>query len=140
MIGYRDESYGGSGVRDAAEVVMFEIFELGNTDILSYCLPQLPTSPFVHAAKKIEWEIGEYGYVNDMSERAQRGFAIRLLREMSELDGVEIKYALWLTSKKAALKYYGGNPLPYETGPVVLSDLGYEGRLFGYAKYPIVKA
>ena len=33
---YRSEDSSGSGVRDIIEVMVFEIYELGNTDILEY--------------------------------------------------------------------------------------------------------
>ena len=33
MIQYRTEAFSGSGVRDVVEVVWYEIFVLGNTDI-----------------------------------------------------------------------------------------------------------
>lgn len=35
--GYRTESFCGSGVRQAEDVIDFEIGSLGNSDIISYC-------------------------------------------------------------------------------------------------------
>jgi len=37
-IGYRTESYGGSGVRDAIDVIRYECLDMGNTDIIETML------------------------------------------------------------------------------------------------------
>lgn len=40
MLRYRTETFSGIGPRDAAEVMAFETFELGNTDIPEYLCSQ----------------------------------------------------------------------------------------------------
>lgn len=120
---FRSEQYGGSGVRDAIEVVQFEIFELGNTDILDYFLSHNGPNAEV---ERVQAEMIKNGYVTGLD---QRRFAMSLLGD--------VKYALWLTDKEIAIRLYGEELDEYPTGPVVISDLGQEGILYGYYHMPL---
>lgn len=57
----------------------------------------------------------------------------------------EVKYALWLADEETVMDKECGYERyiddecgveAYETGPIVLSELGYDGTLYGYAEMP----
>jgi hypothetical protein len=53
---------------------------------------------------------------------------------------VNVRYALWLADKDAVEELYDGDELdvyPYETdNAIILSDLGYDGTLYGFEEMP----
>ena len=68
-----------------------------------------------------------------------------VLSEIKVKTGHDIKYALWLADEKTVFNFYGrdmaGNTLgqdydAYEIGPIILSDLGFDGTLYGYTDFP----
>jgi len=145
-IRYRTEAFSGTKERDAAEVMAFETFQLGNTDILEHIsqhylrdsLLQSKCSAFIR-------ELDDNGYVDDMGMEDQVGFFHELLEEIEHTAGVPIKYALWLADKAVVCdqSWYGYNMTHdedfecYEVGPVILSDLGHDGTLYGYTELPV---
>lgn len=153
MIRYRTESFGGSvygyGERDAAAVMAFETKELGNTDILEYlCAHALADCPLVSKMQGFVRELEENYCIDDMSLDDMEGFFKEALEEIDRLYGVNIRYALWLADPPVVLSPdcgYGRDltddfPIDaYETGPIILSDLGYDGTLYGYEEYPTPK-
>lgn len=150
MIRYRTESFGGSiyghGERDAAAVMAFETKELGNTDILEYLRTSvLKDSSLAAKMKDFERELEENYCIDDMSLDDMEGFFKEVLAEIKNESGHNIRYALWLADPPVVLSPdcgYGRDltddfPVDaYETGPVILSDLGYDGTLYGYEEYP----
>ena len=160
MVRYRTEDYSGSGIRTAVEVMAFEIFELSNIDILktlldSQLLNKQPiTDPTVwgdgsyyKSLLSSDWwrmptaekavcvmdEIEENGGIDDMSEDDRAAFIRELLTSIKASTGYDVRYALWLADEKVVRDYYGAENIDaYETGPVVLSDLGHDGTLYGY--------
>ena len=123
--------------RRALPLMLFEITELHNTDILEYVrdhydLPRIlkqNTDEYIQTIAEIEPgdDVVEY-----------------LLKEIlgciEDETGVKVEFALWLASKKAVKEFYEGNERTiygYDTtGSVILSDLGYDGTLYGFAELP----
>lgn len=160
---YRTEECGGSGVRDLESIIKFEVFELGNTDILDYILKNynlkngLLLSSFTNTIQTMR-ELCKGKNAND-SEALTRvvtaygetmidKFVESVITMVKLITKKDIKYGLWLASKNAVINRYsslpenGHNDAPtdniemYETSDVILSDLGYEGILFAYETLP----
>ena len=145
---YRNDSAFGDGVRDAARVVAYEIFELGNIDIIDYILSHVALPEVVAD----EWrgfldEYEENDFVTDengIPYHAEAKNAIAkvraLLDEVSRVAKAEIRFVLWLAGEQAVRTRYDGNDenmSAYDvSGGVVLSDLGFDGRLYGFAELP----
>lgn len=143
MLRYRTETFSGEGFRDAAEVMAFETFELGNTDIPEYlCSHQLKGSSIAPALESITKELDDNGFVDDMSWEEKVDFFREVLEDLSKVTGVNISHALWLADPDTVLNFYGkdlttGSYIDaYEPGPVVLTDLGHDGTLYGYDHDP----
>lgn len=143
MLRYRTETFSGIGPRDAADVMAFETFELGNTDIPEYlCSHQLKGSSLAPALESITRELDDNGFVDDMSWGEKVDFFREVLEDLSKVTGVNISHALWLADPDTVLNFYGkdlttGSYIDaYEPGPVVLTDLGHDGTLYGYDHDP----
>lgn len=143
MLRYRTETFSGIGPRDAAEVMAFETFELGNTDIPEYlCSHQLKGSSIAPALESITRELDDNGFVDDMSWGEKVDFFREVLEDLSKVTGVNISHALWLADSDTVLNFYGKDLTTasyidaYEPGPVVLTDLGHDGTLYGYDHDP----
>ena len=143
MLRYRTETFSGIGSRDAAEVMAFEMFELGNTDIPEYlCSHQLKGSSIAPALESIAKELDENDSVDDMSWSDKVSFFREVLLDLSKVTGVNISHALWLADSNTVLNFYGKDLTTdsyidaYEPGPVILTDLGYDGTLYGYDHEP----
>lgn len=110
--GYRTESYGGSGVRKAEDVLMFEIFELGNSDAILTFLDRhadaCPDGSFVETCRQYGDELAENGYVDDLWEDEKRDFVSRLLAFTGSSSGLTPVYALWLADRDTVKGFYGG--------------------------------
>ena len=159
---YRTESYSGTGERSAREVIAYEIGELNNTDILETLLekklltetpcsaeryPNAKASPWYQMsvadkARAMINEIEENDFVDDMSEEEFLLFADEILDSVRAITGIEVRYALWLVNKTGLMKHYSADMYDasdysaYEVGPIVLSDMGEDGLLYGYTKLP----
>lgn len=143
MLRYRTETFSGIGPRDAAEVMAFETFELGNTDIPEYlCSHQLKGSSIAPALESITKELDDNGFVDDMSWDEKVDFFREVLGDLSKVAGVNITHALWLADPNTVLNFYGKDLTldsyidAYEPGPVILTDLGHDGTLYGYGHDP----
>ena len=143
MLRYRTETFSGIGPRDAAEVMAFETFELGNTDIPEYlCSHQLKGSSIAPALESITRELDDNGFVDDMSWGEKVDFFREVLGDLSKVTGENISHALWLADPDTVLNFYGKDLTPgsyidaYEPGSVVLTDLGHDGTLYGYDHDP----
>lgn len=138
MILYRNESYSCSGERSAVIVMTYEIFELRNTDILRYCLEHYQLKEFnLRNTLSLLIDIIENDEEIEESDVAQ--IVRQLVCAVSLETHVDIRYVLWLASKDSVIEFYGGSPDSldkYESGPVILSDLGPDGILFGYPEKP----
>lgn len=143
MLRYRTETFSGIGPREAAEVMAFETFDLGNTDIPEYlCSHQLKGSSIAPALESITRELDGNGFVEDMSWEEKVVFFREVLEDLSKVTGVNITHALWLADPDTVLNFYGKDLTPdsyidaYEPGPVTLTDLGHDGTLYGYDHEP----
>lgn len=154
MIKYRTESFSGQGVRDAIEVMSYEVYELGNSDILlTLCNGLLKNDPLGDEIRTLADSMGTSKDLSYDSSYVKDLFG-RILPRIKEITGYDIKYALWLADYQAMMKtfwpwangIYDGSPCPepeegdidaYETGPVILSDGDTDGgMLYGYEEYP----
>lgn len=152
---YRTEAFFGSGVRDAVEVMAFEINTLGNTDILrtlgTGLLQGTETGKeMLSIAEQLDAD-GEGAedlfYIKDLCREA--------LKAIEAKTGVQVKYALWLAEYDDVLTHFwawafgasgatksvpkpeDGEIEAYEIGPVILSaGDGAGGMLYGYSNMP----
>lgn len=136
---YRNESYSGSGVRNAVDVIVHEIYELRNTDIIDYCLSHFSLQKMhFNLTFKVLKDIIED---DDAVEESDIRILIEdLLKNIESETGVSVNYALWLASKESVKENYDGKESTidaYEIGPVILSDLGEDGVLYGYQTKPV---
>lgn len=133
-LGYRTESYSGSGVRDLHAVLKHELSVLRNFDVLIYCNERYFAGfGFFYGDdfKKILATSADY-YVGQIEQ-----FVRRRLRTTRPL------YGLWLTTKDNVHGIYGGMDKDVACYAIpqhafVLSDLGVDGALFVYQKHPSV--
>lgn len=147
LIRYRTEAFGGSGERDAATVMAFETFELGNTDILETLSNGVLKDSKALRDRCLSFinELDDNGFVDDFSFDDGVSFYKEVLVEVEKQTGYKIKYALWLADKEVVTnrKWYGRDMVDdtdfesYVVGPVVLSDLGHDGTLYGYIHEPV---
>jgi len=140
---YRTESFSGLQERDAAEVMAFETFTLGNTDILE-CIrdTMLSGNPVCETINAFIDGLDRNGYVDDMPILEQIDFFHKILEEIKKATCIEVNYVLWLADKSTVQNFYGkymtdeNDYDAYQVGPVILSDLGYDGTLYGYTELP----
>lgn len=140
-IRYRTEESPYSSPRKAAEVMAYETFEMGNDDILfTLANSLLKLSKLRTECRAFLDELEREGFIDDFSFDDGVAFYQSVLAEIKNVTGVEVEYALWLADKQVVKEFYGGSELDtyaYEIGPVILSELGRDGTLYGYATYPL---
>jgi len=137
--GFRTKSYGGSGVRNALEVIFFECNGMGNYDIPSTMLRLYGGRG--DSWQNLRWwvEAGENG--DDPLEYIGLGTLYDSFADILENDlPIRVNYALWLGVNDTVKDVYGGvdddiDAYPID-GAIVLSDLGYDGVLFGFTNRP----
>lgn len=142
--GYRTETFQGSGYRNVYDVLKFEIFELSNIDILCTILDN-KLVPYHHEDFVLDLisDVNQDCYFEDT---LQDEVIYQLVRIIKKHTGIAINYCLWLADKDAVLdnNLYGSginndsDVDVYETGDIILSDLGRDGKLFGYTEYPTI--
>ena len=136
MIKYRTEMSVDSE-RKAIPVMLFEITELHNADILEYI------KEHYDMPRILKQNIQEY--INNIDEIEEDDDVVEyMLKEIisciEEDTGKKIRYALWLADKEAVKELYDGDELDVYAYNVddalVLSDLGYDGTLYGFETMP----
>lgn len=126
-----------SSERKAIPLMLFEISELHNADILEYVRDNydLPGILKRNITEYIE-NIDEIEEGDDVVEYMLR----EILSCIEDETGKTIKYALWLATKEAVEELYDGDEqFIYEydvTDAVILSDLGFDGVLYGFENMP----
>ena len=136
MIKYRTEMSVDSE-RKAIPVMLFEITELHNADILEY------VKEHYEMPNILKKNIQEY---IDTIDEIEEGDDIveYMLKEIigciEDDTGRKIRYALWLADKEAVEELYDGDELDVYAYNVddalILSDLGYDGTLYGFETMP----
>lgn len=131
---FRSDYVYGEGIREPAAVIAYEFFELQNTDIPRYILEHYQVSPKCQETwQALINEMEELGACEDIGTAEQEKYAAELI------DGLNINYVLWLASKDNVIDLYGADEDDideYEVSDVILSDLGPDGRLYGYVNDP----
>ena len=146
--GFRTESYSGSGVRRAEDVLRYEL-SMGNTDFVRFCqtnhrilLDICPSDEFFDSIEGLSIEEQDEARNAEMSELCQENapyIVEKVLEFVCELLGSNNKNeldALWLTDYDSVVKRYGADlddidEYNFASGRfVVISDLGEDGALF----------
>lgn len=144
---FRNENFRGSGVRDAVEVMAYEMFELNNVDIL-FTLEETIFKNYPEAKaytnKLSSLILDEKSY--DINANIRKEYVINLLNLIKVITGKDIKYALWLTDMNSAMHgMYGINQGflrigdcidAYKVGDIILSNTKGDGILYGYTYSP----
>ena len=141
---FRSEAPFGEGYRDAAQVMAHEVYELGNVDILDYLYGNYLNGDLRDKSYDYANELANNGFIDDMSLEDVREFFRNCLTQVREKTGKDIRYVLWLADENAVREYYcyGMKPDEYEvdaydiSNAIVLSDIGSDGKLYGYEKEP----
>lgn len=96
LVRYRTEAFSGTGERDAAEVMVFETFTLGNVDILQTLAEGLlkDRGELTNRCWDFIDELNNNGFVDDMGTYDQIEFMKEVLAEIEKVTGVDVKYAL----------------------------------------------
>ena len=138
---FRNEQFRGSGIRDAFSVIKFELCELQNTGIIV----TLKNTIFKDISTAINYCNVLLRHVDKENGIDDRDIE-QILNLIKICTGKSVKYALWLADMDVVMhdEYgtKGGYLQPgdmidaYKVGPVVLADLGREGKLYGYEEYP----
>ena len=139
--------------RDARKIIAFEIENLGNTDILKYVCEHYVQNYQNEILQNIQKK-EETLFRNTMRimEQAWQGrdifqkhafnperLADTILRIVNMRTNKNIKYALWLAEKNAVEQLYANDNAvlcEFEPSEIILSDLGFDGTLFGYENIP----
>lgn len=109
---------------------------------LNICAASASDSSLAPALESITKELDDNGFVDDMSWDEKVDFFREVLGDLSKVAGVNITHALWLADPNTVLNFYGKDLTPdsyidaYEPGPVILTDLGHDGTLYGYDHDP----
>lgn len=131
---YRSDNVYGEGIREPSTVIAYEFFVLQNTDIPRYILEHYDVSLKCRKTwQDLIDEMEELGACEDIGTAEQEKYAAELI------EGLNINYVLWLASKDNVIDLYGADEDDideYEVSDVILSDLGPDGRLYGYVDDP----
>ena len=155
---YRTECFSGEGIRDAAAIMAYETFELGNSDV--YCTLKagiLKGHPLLEEFSELMDE-ADRGLADDMTEEDKVQFFQRVLDAVEEVTGKKVRYAIWLADKANAYRYlmageditafeqtFTEEDIPddcegidayEEADAVILSQLEEDGALYGFEHYP----
>lgn len=131
---YRSEDSYGSGVRDILDIMTFEIYELKNIDILEYTLEHYLQNSNIK--ETVENMIADIEIFNE--EEVYKVCKL-IINEINKQTDHNLKYALWLAEYDAVSNIYSFDESSieaYNTSDIILSDLGYDGILFGYDEEP----
>lgn len=131
---YRSEDSYGSGVRDILDIMVFEIYELKNIDILEYTLDHYLQNSNIK--ETVENMIADIEIFNE--EEIYKVCKL-IINEINKQTDHNLKYALWLAEYDAVSNIYSFDESSieaYNTSDIILSDLGYDGILFGYDEEP----
>ena len=132
---YRSEDSYGSGVRDIIDIMTYEIYELGNIDILDYVCEHYLSNEDKQIIIRLLPEI-ESG---ELSEKDIEDLCIDIIDKINKKTKHNLKFALWLADKNVVEDMYADDELnidAYYVSDIILADLGYDGILFAYNEEP----
>ena len=132
---YRSEDSYGSGVRDIIDIMTYEIYELGNIDILDYVCEHYLSNEDKQIIIRVIPEI-ESG---ELSEKDIEDLCIDIIDKINKKTKHNLKFALWLADKNVVEDMYADDELnidAYYVSDIILADLGYDGILFAYDEEP----
>ena len=158
-LGYRIESYGGSGIRDLKKIILFEILELDNTEILDYVydnyakncdIKHLPNELRTIPNKLKQMIKVIDGYTNSKTyesgailytDKDIENIVDDIIKFLNYIYKKDFKYGLWLCEGIEECIYMysknkDDNVFIYQIGDLILSDLGRDGQLYAYEKEP----
>ena len=131
---YRSEESGGSGVRGVIDIMTFEIFELGNTDILDYTLENyLQDTNIQEMVERLIDDITAFS-INEVEKICKL-----IIKEINIQTDHNLKYGLWLADYERVKDMYAYDESSieaYKVSDIILSDLGIDGVLFAYDEMP----
>ena len=136
----RIEDAFGSGHRDIADVLNYEIIVLENIDIFE-CLSVNEVLPIQLRERMISCMNDKltYGCIQQSTEELKI-FIRQVIESLNESYGVNFSHCLWLCKKKCVRELYGKSAFDkidyYEESDVILSDLGVCGKLYAYTYNP----
>lgn len=143
-VGYRAESFSGSGVRKLNEILYFEVFELGNTGALHDMLKILAPGALRDQLSEIITGLETIDLYReeglDMGEYDCLCFLQNAIDEVNRKLKKNYRYGLWLADRDAVKDYYGASKNEidcYEKSDFKIDDLGYEGALYLYEDEPV---
>ena len=143
-VGYRTESFSGSGVRKLNEILYFEVFELGNTGALHDMLKILDPGALRDQLSEIITGLETIDLYReeglDMGEYDCLCFLQNAIDEVNRKLKKNYRYGLWLADRDAVKDYYGASKNEidcYEKSDFKIDDLGYEGALYLYEDEPV---
>mgnify|MGYP001171379740 CR=1 FL=1 len=137
--GYRTEGFSGSDVRNAREIIGFEISELQNDDIIEYMHTHYGILMGYYHDDEEEFLNACHANVDDVVDHL-----MLFITPFFDCSDQSFLTALWLTTYDNVKKHYGGTAdepgIYIDNGGVdkyvipdkhlVISDLGEEGSLF----------
>lgn len=134
---YRNNNAFGDNVRKPLDVITYEVYELGNSDILEYCTEHYALS------SELRNDIDDIiDNIDDIDEEDVITVIKKLLNELNVLYGKPIKEVIWLASLDAVNDLYDGEEENSDIqsysveDAIILSNLGYDGLLFGFFERP----
>lgn len=143
-VGYRAESFSGSGVRKLNEILYFEVFELGNTGALHDMLKILDPGALRDQLSEIITGLETIDLYReeglDMGEYDCLCFLQDAIDEVNRKLKKNYRYGLWLADRDAVKDYYGASKNEidcYEKSDFKIDDLGYEEALYLYEDEPV---
>lgn len=135
---YRSES--GYSERNPIRVMTFECHELGNIDILKYLREHYLYGDLKRLVSRI---ISQSENPTEIITEESFTTVFELaLDQIKGRTGKDIKYCVWLADRDIVENYYCSDLIEYIIygydieGSVILSDLGIEGKLYGFEELP----
>lgn len=116
------------------DVIYYEMYELGNTDIPDYLVKNYGDKMSPEAFRTIS-NAAEPGNLENLSKEERKNVVRTIILEMERIWEIKINKVLWLASREAVEElYWNGESRikPCRRSEYILSDLGYDGTLFAY--------
>lgn len=138
---YRNDDYMDGSTFNIVDLMVYEITELGNTDILEYCVDHYDFSEVLkNKINKLIDDIANDDFLcTDDDVKYVESICTDIINGIQDLTRIYVQYGLWLANKETVYEIYDGTPdniSAYHTSDIILSNLGSDGILFGYTELP----